>query len=180
MGSVGDAEKARADQAEVVFRTEWFTIDIVGGERPDGKPYYRMSSDDTAQILAITTELELIMVRQFRPAIGEYTLEFPAGYVDKGETPEEAIRRELVEETGYLCEDIVSLGFHRIVPSRMNRVTHLFFGRNAEVASRLERGKPLEVMLLSPEEFRKMIRERKYGVISCIANLYLAEIEGLI
>ncbi len=41
------------------------------------------------------------MVRQFRYALERETLEIPAGKVDPGEKPEECVRRELLEETGY-------------------------------------------------------------------------------
>ena len=43
-----------------------------------------------------------ILVRQFRPPVDSFTIELPAGLVDKGETPEQAALRELKEETGYL------------------------------------------------------------------------------
>ena len=56
-----------------------------------------------AVIIAATFEPEgdLLLVRQFRPPAGRYTIEFPAGLIDPGETPEESARRELFEETGY-------------------------------------------------------------------------------
>lgn len=45
----------------------------------------------------------LILVKQYRPSLKQYTLEFPAGFVDPSEVPEETSLRELREETGYLC-----------------------------------------------------------------------------
>ena len=56
-----------------------------------------------AVIIAATFEPEgdLLLVRQFRPPAGRYTIEFPAGLIDPGETPAESAVRELYEETGY-------------------------------------------------------------------------------
>ena len=56
-----------------------------------------------AVIVAATFEPEgdLLLVRQFRPPARRYTIEFPAGLIDPGETPEESACRELYEETGY-------------------------------------------------------------------------------
>jgi len=56
-----------------------------------------------AVIIAATFEPEgdVLLVRQFRPPAGRYVIEFPAGLIDPGETPEESAHRELLEETGY-------------------------------------------------------------------------------
>ena len=56
---------------------------------------------DFVVIVAVTRQDQILLVRQFRPAAAAVTLELPAGHVDPGETPEQAARRELLEETGY-------------------------------------------------------------------------------
>eukprot|EP01118_Nematostelium_gracile_P005606 TRINITY_DN1783_c0_g1_i1.p1 TRINITY_DN1783_c0_g1~~TRINITY_DN1783_c0_g1_i1.p1 ORF type:complete len:228 (+),score=62.35 TRINITY_DN1783_c0_g1_i1:77-685(+) len=65
----------------------------------------RTSDTDVAAILTIVKKKNepdsLVLVRQFRPATGKYSVEFPAGLIDKGETAEQAALRELKEETGY-------------------------------------------------------------------------------
>lgn len=47
---------------------------------------------------------EIILVRQYRPPSDKFVVEFPAGLIDSGETPDETARRELFEETGYRCK----------------------------------------------------------------------------
>lgn len=49
----------------------------------------------------IVPDNEYILVRQFRPPTGKYVIEFPAGLIDPGETPQDSAPRELYEETGY-------------------------------------------------------------------------------
>jgi ADP-ribose pyrophosphatase len=56
---------------------------------------------DTVSVVAIDTDANILLVRQYRYAIGKYTLEVPAGIVEPGETPEQGAKRELREETGY-------------------------------------------------------------------------------
>lgn len=58
---------------------------------------------DGVMIIPFTENDEIVMIRQYRPAIGDYLYELPAGIVDPGETIEEAARRELFEETGLTC-----------------------------------------------------------------------------
>ena len=55
---------------------------------------------DGVMIIPITENDEIVMLKQYRPAISDYLYELPAGIVDKGETIEQAARRELYEETG--------------------------------------------------------------------------------
>lgn len=64
---------------------------------------------DTVSVVAIDKDKNILLVRQFRYALGRNTLEIPAGTVDQGETRIEAARRELREETGYDCKHLEEL-----------------------------------------------------------------------
>ena len=56
---------------------------------------------DWGDVIALTAELNIVLVDQYRHAVGQIRTEFPAGVVDDGEEPMAAIKRELLEETGY-------------------------------------------------------------------------------
>ncbi len=70
---------------------------------PDGvvREYEIKLEDDTAAVLALTADEQVVLVREFRPGPEESLLELPGGAVSPGEEPLEAARRELLEETGY-------------------------------------------------------------------------------
>lgn len=55
---------------------------------------------DGVMMIPITEDDEIVLIKQYRPAIDDYIYELPAGLIDEGETIEEASRRELFEETG--------------------------------------------------------------------------------
>jgi ADP-ribose pyrophosphatase len=87
-------------KTEVAFATPWFQI-LGKTMRHGEEPYYSLSLPDYVSVVALTGEQRVPIVRQYRPAVERDTLELPSGLVDPGETPEEAARRELLEETGY-------------------------------------------------------------------------------
>lgn len=72
-------------------------------ELPDGRitDWDLVDGGKTVAVLALTPEGEVILVRQFRPGPNQILNEMPGGYVEPDETPLEAARRELNEETGY-------------------------------------------------------------------------------
>jgi ADP-ribose pyrophosphatase len=91
------------------FRTPWFELvsKQVAGEPA---PFYALRMSDYVTVVAFTPDSELLLVRQYRPAVDAVTLELPSGHVDGGETPEAAARRELAEECGFAADKVELLG----------------------------------------------------------------------
>ena len=105
-------------QTEVVGTTKWLRLETLTYTDQTGKPRLwdrsvrttRQSeeAEDAVAILATLRhsadpeEDEILLVQQFRPAVNAYTLELPAGLIDKGETAQDAALRELKEECGYV------------------------------------------------------------------------------
>ncbi len=111
------------DNAEIVFETEWFNVErqaYDGVKALQGKPFFRINAPDGVLVLALTESKEIILVKQFRPALGQHTLELPAGAVEPNETSVEAAARELYEETGYVCKSLMQLGTGHLMASRLN------------------------------------------------------------
>jgi len=69
----------------------------------------RRNCDGIVAVVPFTDEGEVIFIRQFRPPVSSQVIEFPAGLNDKGESTENAARRELLEETGYEAKEMVFL-----------------------------------------------------------------------
>lgn len=94
---------------ETVFSTPWFDL-VAKSMRESEPPYYSLRLPDYVGILALTEDCRVIAVRQYRPAIEEFTIELPAGLVDDGESPQAAAARELLEETGYRADEVQVIG----------------------------------------------------------------------
>lgn len=79
---------------------------------PDGRETTRevVEHDDCVAIVAVDGEDNILLVKQFRKPVEKELLEIPAGGIDPGETPEDCVRREMREETGFLPQKVEKLG----------------------------------------------------------------------
>ena len=82
-----------------------------------------------AAVIAFDENNRLLMVRQYRYAIGQELLEIPAGKIDPGETPEQCAARELVEETGYRAGKLTELGVVYPIAAYSSETQYLFTPR---------------------------------------------------
>ncbi len=74
------------------------------GARREWEAVERLNCSGIVAVVPVTSDGELLLVRQFIPVLDNFVIEFPAGLSDKGESLIEAARRELIEETGYTSE----------------------------------------------------------------------------
>src|SRR5262245_38172160 len=95
---------------------------------PEGPPdtYHALGPFDWIVAAARTPDGRIPIVRQFRPAVEQYTWELPSGLIDPGEDPETACRRELLEEAGLRAERIAYLGAYRPDAGRLLPLEHVF------------------------------------------------------
>jgi len=71
----------------------------------------RVNQVNAASIFAIKRKAKtIVLIRQFRPPVGKYCIECPAGLIEPGESALEAARREMLEETGYAISEVVEEG----------------------------------------------------------------------
>ena len=124
--------------SEYLYRNPWCAFRVDEVRLPDGAEieYGVLESGGFAAIVPVTGDDNVVLVRQWRQPLGDFTLELPSGGVDAGEEPETAARRELFEETGYRAEGLVHLVSVHTSTGRSTEVCHLFRCR----AVRDERG----------------------------------------
>lgn len=104
-------------------------------ELPNGKEATReyVKHIGAVCVLPVTKEGDAILVRQYRYAIGRMLLEIPAGKLDsKDEIPEEAVRRELREETGAVCKKLTYMGKYFSSPAILDECIYMYLAEELE------------------------------------------------
>lgn len=91
--------------------------------------FYILEYPDWVNVVALTEEEQIVLVRQFRHGLGTVTLETPGGIVDPGEEPCQTAVRELAEETGYAPAQLSLLAKVSVNPAIQNNYCHLYFAR---------------------------------------------------
>lgn len=83
-------------------------IDSSGAVRK-WESFERVNCKGIVAVVPVTDDKEVLLIRQFRPPVNGYVIEFPAGLNDRGDTLEDAAKRELLEETGYYAREMIFL-----------------------------------------------------------------------
>lgn len=95
------------------------------------------------------------------------------------ESPEDAVIREMKEETGFICDSAICIDSLKLCPSRINNTLYFFWGRCSRFTKQKgTEDKESELILVTREEFKKMIVEDKYIEIGGIAMFLLAQLKG--
>jgi len=95
----------------------------------------RINCTGIVVIIPVTAQGDLLLIRQFRPVLNKYVIEFPAGLNDRGETLIDAARRELIEETGYSSEKFEFMAEGPVSSGLSAEVLTVFLARDVRPAS---------------------------------------------
>jgi 8-oxo-dGTP pyrophosphatase MutT (NUDIX family) len=94
--------------------------------------FFVIENPDWVNVVALTEDEMVVMIKQFRHGIEEIILEIPGGMIDEKESPEAAGRRELLEETGYSAREMFYLGKSRPNPALQNNWCYHFLALDCE------------------------------------------------
>ena len=153
--------------SQYLFNDLWFKVRKDRCETPQGKivdPYYVYEFPTWVTALAVTDDGKIILERQYRHALGETCIEIPGGCVDDTDASlEDAIKRELLEETGYHFTSFEYLGKISANPSTNSNLMHMFLARGGKkiALQELDHNEEIELELVTVEELKQLIRENK-------------------
>jgi ADP-ribose pyrophosphatase len=149
-------------QTIATLRTGSFSVNLDEVSLRDGKAAKRIRIDhpEAAAIVPFVSKEEILMVRQYRYALGRETLEIPAGKVDAGEKPEDCARRELLEETGYRAGSLRLVYTYAPALGYSNELIHIYSGNRLRMQTKgIDEREISSVEKLSLREVMSLVRE---------------------
>jgi ADP-ribose pyrophosphatase len=153
-------------------------VEFSRGETP--QIYHAVEQADYISVVALTRGGKIPIVRQYRPALEAFSWELPAGLVDPGESPAEACRRELLEETGLTVRKIHPLGENSPCTGRLDNRIHSFFVEAGEPIKGFKPEAGITVKLVSPAEVVRLITSGGFDSQLHLGALLLAELHGFL
>ncbi|MCX5680474.1 MAG: NUDIX hydrolase [Candidatus Omnitrophica bacterium] len=125
-----------------------------------------------ALVIPFLSKKKLIMLRQLRPVVGSYIYELPAGTIDKGESPLECARREIVEETGYSAGSMKRLGSIYPVPGYSTEKIVIYKAQGLSPRHRhAEKDEIIELKIFTQGDVRRLFESGKIVDAKTIAAL---------
>ena len=152
---------------EYLFRHRWLKILKRRYRIPRGREeadFYLFEYTNWVNILPVTDEGRIVLIRQYRPGLDRVLWEIPAGAMDPHEKPLHAAKRELVEETGYEGGAWKLIGTFSPNPGTHSNLSYSFLasGVHPSKPQRLDRTEDIEVVLKPPEEVRRMLERNEF------------------
>jgi ADP-ribose pyrophosphatase len=125
--------------------------------------FFLMEGLDWANIVALTSNNEVVLTRQYRHGYEREILELPGGCIELGEDPAAAAAREFEEETGFIARDLRLIGKLIPNPALMSMNLYSYFTRNIvpNGKTNLDDGENIEVILMPLDEVYRMIERQE-------------------
>ena len=159
----------------LLFRPRWDTLVNPRTSQPMRRLVLEVR--DWVNVVALTEDRRMVLVRQFRFGTNAMSLEIPGGVVDRGEAHGDAAQRELREETGYTAERWTSLGAVEPNPAFQDNLCHHWLAEGARRThgQELDGGEDIEVVTMSEEEVLSAVRAgtiRHSLVLTALSHVY--------
>lgn len=163
-----------------VIRDKWLTVRADTCRMPDGRiiaPCYVFEYRPWVNVVALTRDQQIVLVKQYRHGVQQTILELPGGTTDlRDASPLEAIKRELLEETGYVSDHVVEVGQFYPNPASHNNTVYGFLALDVErvAAPHLDDTEQIETVLMPLDDLIEFAKQGGLAQSLHLSTLFFA------
>jgi len=164
--------------SETVYRCRVFSLRRDRSRSPRtglDHDFFVLDAGDWVNVVPVTANDEVVLIRQYRHGVGDFTLEIPGGMIDPGDpSPLAAARREMLEETGYDSDDVIALGEIHPNPAIQGNRCHTFLARNVvkQREPSFDTTEEAEVVLVPSRAIPDLVRSRQISHALVVVAFY--------
>lgn len=161
-------------ECDGIISIELHTIELPGGEIVADWPW--IIAPDFVNVLAMSEDDKFICFRQTKYGIGDISIAPVGGYIEESETPSEAARRELLEETGYEAREVLQLGTYTVDANRGAGQGYFFLAKGCSFVQSIDSDdlEEQELLLLERGEIEAALAAGDFKVIPWVTMVLLA------
>jgi len=172
-------EKWEILEEKTVYKcAPWIRLDVHKIKLPDGQvinDFHHLVMPEYVVVYPVTFEDKVLMLKAYRHGVGDITHLFPGGFIDEGETPLDAAKRELLEETGFGGGEWITMGAYVPHSNYGGGKVHMFKVTGVEKVQQPNSGdlEDAEIHLMNREMIMKAVSDGHIASLSSVAAVLL-------
>src|SRR5258708_1295586 len=172
-------KKWKVIEEKDISPSRWFPLFKHVVELPNGKTvddYFLSKMGDVSMVVPVTTQKEIVFVRQYKHGAGEIIIELPAGRIKAGLDPMTVAKAELEEETGYRADKLEPLGVVYGAPSKDTFKVYGYLALDLDIqySQKFDENEDIEVVKIPITEIDNAIKEGRIAASDTITFIKLA------
>jgi len=174
---MNDQKKWKLLDAQKIFDSPWLSLENRSYQLPNGlvkNDYLHLNRPDYVFIVVLDEQRRLLVERQYRRGVDDFVYELPAGWVEKGESPIEAAKRELLEETGVNGSGDACFELYPQPGFSSMKAYVCVLKINTIATARVGEDEDISTVWIPLEEVQKMVKESEIKDMAFLAALSLA------
>lgn len=160
----------------LIYKGKLITVKTKRIKFPDGHTslYEFVFHKPAVAIVPVIDNSKILLIKQYRPVVNKRIWELPAGIIDKKESPYQAAKRELEEETGLKPKKLIKLGTFYSSPGITDELTTLFIAKDfIKTKQKLDKDEDIKLKIFTIDDLLKKIREKKLSDSKTVSGILL-------
>lgn len=167
--------------SKVKFKNPWWEYKLDNFQMPNGKTgeYHFVHTLGSTFVIPILDDGQIVLTKQYRYLNSKYSIEFSGGGQQEGISPEENAKKELHEETGYICNKLEKIGVFNPYNGVTNEITTVFVAQDLTLDKQnLEETEDIEVITVLEPDIDDMIKKEEIWDGMTLASWSLFKLKG--